>query len=81
MNLKERQNKEKKKPENSNSTTQTSNQQSPEQILLSKVLELSDALNEEKQRALSQAQTRIHMSSVPFANVMPPSTSSSGAMS
>ena len=34
-----------------------SKQQSAEQILLSKVLELSDALNEEKQRALSQAQT------------------------
>ena len=56
MNLKERQNKEKKKPENSNSTTQTSKQQSAEQILLSKVLELSDALNEEKQRTRSQAQ-------------------------
>ena len=56
MNLKERQNKEKKKPENSSSTMQTSKQQSAEQILLSKVLELSDALNEEKQRTRSQAQ-------------------------
>ena len=63
MNLKERQNKEKKKPENSNNTTQTSKQQSAEQILLSKVLELSDALNEEKQRALSQAQTISELTS------------------
>ena len=63
MNLKERQNKEKKKPENSNSTTQTSKQQSAEQILLSKVMELTDALNEEKQRSLSQAQTISELTS------------------
>ena len=61
MNLKERQNKEKKRPEISNDTTQTSNPLSDEQTLLSKTQELSaklaaatDALEREKKRSRAQ---------------------------
>ena len=63
MNLKDRLNKEEKKPENSSDTTLTSNPQSAEQTLLSKVHELSTALTAatddlEKMKRKSRSQDR-----------------------
>ena len=63
MNLKDRLNKEEKKPENSTDTMQTSNSQSAEQTLLSKVQELSAALTAvkddlEREKRKSRAQDR-----------------------
>ena len=70
MNLKDRLNKEEKKPENSTDTMQTSNPRSVEQTLLSKVQELSAALTaakdnlaKEKQRTRTQDRTISKLSS------------------
>ena len=70
MNLKDRLNKEEQKPGNSTYTTQTSNPQSAEQTLLSKVQELSAALTaakdnlaKEKQRTRTQDRTISKLSS------------------
>ena len=70
MNLKDRLNKEEKKPENSISTMQTSNPRSSEQTLLSKVQELSaalmaakDDLAKEKQRSRTLDRTISKLSS------------------
>lgn len=70
MNLKDRQNKEEKKPERSSSTTQKSNQQSTEQTLLSKVQDLSmaltamtDDLEKVKRKSRSQDRTISKLSS------------------
>ena len=70
MNLKDRLNKEEKKPKNLSDTTQTSNPHSAEQLLLSKTLALTEALTEatnalesEKQKVASQARTISDLSS------------------
>lgn len=70
MNLKDRLNKEEQKPGNSTDTTQTSNPQSAEQTLLSKVQELSaalmaakDNLAKEKQRTRTLDKTISKLSS------------------
>ena len=56
MNLKDRLNKEEQKPGNSTDTTQTSNPQSAEQTLLSKVQELSAALTAAKDNLAKEKQ-------------------------
>ena len=56
MNLKDRLNKEEKKPENSTDTMQTSNPRSVEQTLLSKVQELSAALTAAKDNLAKEKQ-------------------------